>query len=130
MSTTKQQRLAKGLRWAARVIGLLTVAFSLMFLIGDTVIKMAMQQDGLIEDVLTAMPVIVVVAGCIVSWWRQWLTGTLLVLASFALSSLGSRYYGFPYLVAGLLFLWSCPEKHSLLRQAHKLRSPIRDLFL
>ncbi len=114
MSATNRQRLAKGMRWAARVIGLLTAAFSLMFLIGDTIVRTAMQQGGFIEDVLTAMPVVVAVAGCIVSWWRQRLAGTLLVLASFALSSLGSRYYGFrglvsgfPYLVAGVLFLLS-----------------------
>ncbi len=114
MSATNRQRLAKRMRLAARVIGLLTAAFSLMFLIGDTIIRMAMQQGGFIEDVLTAMPVVVAVAGCIMSWWRQRLAGTLLVLASFALSSLGSRYYGFrglvsgfPYLVAGVLFLLS-----------------------
>ena len=125
MSATSKQKLAKRMMWAARVIGLLTAAFSLMFLIVDTIVRMTMQQGGFIEDVLKAMPVVVAVAGCIVSWWRQRLAGTLLVLASFALSSLNSRYYngflalvsGFPYLVAGVLFLlsWWLTRKNSSL---------------
>lgn len=37
ISVINQRRLAKGIRWAARVIGLVITAFSLMFLIGETV---------------------------------------------------------------------------------------------
>ena len=132
MSTIKQQRLAKRIRWAARIIGLLAAAFFLVFLIGEIVIFMAMQQEmGLIRGVLNAMLVIVAVAGCIVSWWRQWLAGILLILTSFALVISGIAVYGFtivllfgsPFLVAGVLFLlsWWLSRKTSSSASALKL---------
>jgi len=132
VSTIKQQRLAKRIRWAARIIGLLAAAFFLVFLIGEIVIFMAMQQEmGLIRGVLNAMLVIVAVAGCIVSWWRQWLAGILLILTSFALVISGIAVYGFtivllfgsPFLVAGVLFLlsWWLSRKTSSSASALKL---------
>ncbi len=105
-----RQNVAKGMTWAARVIVLGATAFLLLAWLLQMVFRAALWAS----DILYLVYLGIALAGCIVSWWRQWLAGTLLVLASFALSSLGSRYYGFrglvsgfPYLVAGVLFLLS-----------------------
>jgi len=73
----------------------------------------------LASDILFLVSFAIALAGCIVSWWRQWLAGTLLVLASLVLASglgLSGQWrvsdmdwsrLGLPLLVAGVLFLLS-----------------------
>jgi hypothetical protein len=72
------------------------------------------------SDVLFAVCLVIALVSCIVSWWRQWLAGILLVSVSFALGSgLGfsnpwrmsylvtSSPQYLPFFVAGILFLLS-----------------------
>jgi hypothetical protein len=117
MSATGQQRLAKGITWAARIIGLGATAFLLLAWLLQMVWRAALWAS----DILYLVYLGIALAACIVSWWRQWLAGILLLLVSFALGSyLGlsspwgiavlvawSPEFGLPFFVAGLLFLLS-----------------------
>ena len=124
MSTTKQQRIQKRIRWAARIIGLLIIAFFLMFLIGETV--MSTQAEGLkfdVESLFIVVPAVIALAGYIVSWWREQVGGSLLILVSIAFGILpsisaqpswsvlqalqGWLMLGSPFLITGVLFLIS-----------------------
>ena len=117
-------RLVKGFRWSARIIGILVIAFFLMFLIGETV--MAIQEEGFegieLEGFFVALPIIIAAAGFIVSWWRERVGGSILIVAYFLsgfISAIVSLYQGegfhlrapiwwlitIPFLVAGVLFL-------------------------
>lgn len=126
MSATSQQNLANGMTWAARVIGLGATAFLLL----AWLLQMVWRASFWASDILYLIYLGIALAGCIVSWWRQWLAGTLLVLVSFVLgSSLGllspwgiatlvawSPQLGLPFFVAGVLFLlsWWLTRKASL----------------
>lgn len=117
MSAVNYNRLAKRMRWAARVIALGAMAFLLLAWLLQMVFRAALWAS----DILYLVYLGIALAGCIVSWWRQWLAGTLLVLVSFVLgSSLGllspwgiasliawTWQLGLPFLVAGVLFLLS-----------------------
>jgi len=70
-----KQGLAKGLRWAARVIGLY-MTLSLLF---SSVLAGFKEGFGELEYSMTFVTVIPL-AGCIISWWRQRLAGALLIL--------------------------------------------------
>jgi hypothetical protein len=108
----KRYRLAKGMRWAARAIGLLAAGFLLVFLIGET--EEPLETAGILLALLQALAL----AGAIVSWWRERLASTLLILAAIGLGIhigfyAGRNHFlawlmvGLPYLVAGGLFLTS-----------------------
>jgi len=120
LSATSRRRLAKGMRWAARVIGVggtlfyhLCVFFARGF--GD---PLMLSSTGVI---LTAAAIAIALAGFFISWWREWLAGVLLIISwltplgvvIYAIV-IGRHYhydfyewlgYGSPLLVAGLLFL-------------------------
>ena len=121
MSTTKQQRIQKRIRWTARIIGLVTIAFFLIFLIGETV--MSIQAEGLkfdVESLFIVVPTVIALAGYIVSWWREQVGGSLLILVSIAFGILpsinaqpswsvlqtlqGWLMLGSPFLITGVLF--------------------------
>jgi len=117
MSTINQLRLATGMTWAARVIVLGATVFLLLAWLLQMVFRVALWAS----DILYLVYLGGALAGCIVSWWREWLAGILLVLVSFALGSyLGlsspwgiaalvawSPQFGSPFFVAGVLFLLS-----------------------
>ena len=124
MSTTKQQRIQKRIRWAARIIGLVITVFLLMFLIGETI--MSIQAEGLkfdVEGLFIVVPALVALAGYIVSWWRERAGGLLLILVSITFGVLpsisaqppwsvlealqGWLMLGSPFLIIGVLFLIS-----------------------
>jgi len=76
-----------------------------------------------VGDILVLVSLGIALVGCIVSWWREWLAGILLVLTSFALSSglaLPWTWFwwwlGLLFLIAGVLFLlsWWLTRKASL----------------
>ena len=120
MLESKKYRLAKRMRWAARVIGLLGAGFLLVMLIGAAVDEFTaeglepVETAGILLGVLGGLAL----AGSIVSWWRERLAGILLVLVSAGLGIhigvyAGRNHFlvwlmlGLPYFVAGVLFLIS-----------------------
>ena len=136
MSATKQQRLAKGMRWAARIIGIPVTAFGAMMAIGEGVQSVLAEGFGPINLVFLGglfivLSMVIALAGCILSWWRVRLAGILLVLTffglitagilaggpvdyperfslSFILANIGqASIMGSPFLVAGVLLLVS-----------------------
>ena len=109
------QRLAKGMTVVAWIMAFGAAAF--WFLAGFLNLIFSPLH---VSDVLFAVCLVIALASCIVSWWRQWLAGILLVLVSFALGSgLGfsnpwrmsylvtSSPQYLPFFVAGILFLLS-----------------------
>ena len=68
---SKQYRLAKRMRWAARVIGLVAAGFFLAILIGSAVAEVLTEDlepitiAGILLGVLGAIGL----AGCIMPWW-------------------------------------------------------------
>ncbi len=130
MSEVKSYRLAKGMRWAARIIGAVVAGLFLVFLIGETVD--AVVSEGLAgiraEGFFVAAPIVIAAAGSILSWWRVGTAGVLLVLA-YLLSGFMPVFVGIflgrgimptevfrapswwifmlPFLVAGILLLIS-----------------------
>ena len=120
MLESKKYRLAKGVRWAGRIIGLLAAGFFLTMLIGAAIAEVLTEvsEPITIEGVLLGIVGVIALAGCIVSWWRERLAGILLVSTAIGLGihigiCAGHNHFlawlmvGFPYLVAGGLLLTS-----------------------
>jgi hypothetical protein len=121
--TTGQRRTVKVLRIIARVIGIIVLAFSLTMLIGEGV--ETLKSEGLnsfsLEVLYVVVPVLFALAAFILSWWREFIGGILLVAAYLLLSfspSVHSLSYGekpefyvfmflfaLPFLVCGVLFI-------------------------
>ena len=125
---SKQYRLAKRMRWAARVIGLVAAGFLLTMLIGSAIAEVLTEGLGpiTIEGILLGVLGAMALAGCIVSWWRERLAGILPVLTAVGLGihigiCAGRNHFlawsmvGLPYLVAGGLLLtsWQLSRKTS-----------------
>jgi len=110
--------IARLMRWAGRVIALVTACFLLTFIIGESIGEAASGDAGTIT---TAGALLAVLSGlalvsCILSWWRERLAGILLVLIAIALGIHIGAYaarnnflvwlaIGFPYLIAGGLMI-------------------------
>ena len=120
MLESKQYRLAKRMRWAGRVIGLVAAGFLLIMLIGAGIAELLAEglEPFTIEGILLVVLAGIALAGAIVSWWRERLAGILLVLASVGLGIhigivAGRNHFlvwlmvGLPYLVAGALLFTS-----------------------
>ena len=120
MLESRQYRLAKRMRWAARVIGLVAAGFLLIMLIGTAIAELLTEdlEPFAIEGILLFVLAVIALAGCIVSWWRERLAGILLVLVAVGLGIhigivAGRNHFpvwlmvGLPYLVVGALFLTS-----------------------
>jgi len=124
MLRSKQHRLAKRMRLAARIIGLLAAGFTLAMLIGSTVAEVltgaweTTSQTDIIQGSLIGVLGAIGLAGCIVSWWRERLASILLVLTAIGFGihiglCAGRNHFlvwlvmGFPYLVASVLLFIS-----------------------
>ena len=124
MLESKQYRLAKRMRWAARIIGLLAAGFILAMLIGSTVAEVltgawkTTSQTDIIQGSLIGVLGAIALAGCIVSWWRERLASILLVLTAVGFGVhiglfAGRNHFlawlmiGFPYLIVSVLFFYS-----------------------
>jgi hypothetical protein len=121
LSATGRQRLAQGMRIAARVIGLAVALFGLMMAIGEGI--QSLQTEGFkgfnlefLQGTLIILSLVIALAGCIISWWRERLAGILLILTFIGLAitgainrppNAGGLIFGSPFLVAGVLFLLS-----------------------
>jgi len=120
MLESKQYRLAKRMRWAGRIIGLVAAGFLLIMLIGAGIAELLAEglEPFTIEGILLVVLAGIALAGCIVSWWRERLASILLILASVGLGIhigivAGRNHFlawsmvGLPYLVAGVLLFAS-----------------------
>jgi hypothetical protein len=120
MSTNSRLRLTKGMRWSARVIGVGGTLFYIFFVFAASTFGDPLTSSGP-GAIFTGATVVIALAGCFMSWWRESLAGVLFVtcwLASFGLVItvvvMGSRYdvpqwsvAGIPFLIAGVLFFLS-----------------------
>ena len=118
MPARNVHHLAKRMRWAARVIGLIITVFGATMLIGEAISEFLAQGfvTTSIEGGLLVMIGLVALAGCVMSWWRDLPAGILLVITSAGLSIhigifAGRNHFmvwsmlGVPYLVAGVLLI-------------------------
>ena len=134
MSATNKDRLEKVTRWAARILGgiMAVIAVSMIYVpFGRGEVELT-EIEGYkaiviyLQDVFMWLSSIVAVVGYILSWWRVLPAGILLVLAGLAIMvnfflpasfrtpfsqgepvEGGFVLVGLPFLVAGVLFLWS-----------------------
>jgi len=130
----KQYRLAKRMRWAARIIGLIAAGFILFMMIGETVAEFTTgawettSQTDIIQGSLIGVLGAIGLAGCIVSWWRERLAGILLVLtaAGFGIHiglCAGRNHFlawlmmGLPYLIASVLLFNSWQFSRKILEE-------------
>src|SRR5512136_1372385 len=83
MSASNRERLAKVMRRVARVIGLggtlwyfmnLFVAFAFTAFANYPYVYSRV-------GILLVATAVIALAGCIVSWWREWLAGLLLIIS-------------------------------------------------
>ena len=108
---SKQYRLAKRMRWAARVIGLVAAGFFLAILIGEVVAEVLTEDlepitiAGILLGVLGAIGL----AGCIMPWWRERLAVVLLILSALGLGIhigfCAGRNHMLAWTMVGLLYL-------------------------
>jgi hypothetical protein len=117
---SKQNLLARGMRRAGRIIGMVAAGFFLVILVGEAIGEATGEGGEIITDagILLAALSAVALVGCILSFWRERLAGILLVLVSIGLGIhigiyAGHNHFlawsmvGLPYLVAGGLILYS-----------------------
>jgi len=128
MTDNKYSKSARAFRLAGRIIGLIVAAFILIFLIGETANEIS---DGgwktiTIGGIMLGILMLIALAGCILSWWKERVAMALLVLASVGLGihigfSAGRNHFlawlmvGLPFLItAALLFVgWWLERKAS-----------------
>ena len=120
MSEMRQQPLARRMKWAGRLIGLVAAGFFLVFLVGEAISEVLdegrepLETAGILLGLLQGLALV----GVIVSWWRERLAGMLLAAASVGLGIhigvyAGHNHFlawlmvGLPYLVASVLLLIS-----------------------
>ena len=116
MPGSNKPRLAKQMRWAARVIGSIAAAFIVTMWIGAAV------SEGIgpitVEGATLVLIGIVAVAGCVTSWRGDMVAGILLILTAIGFGIhigifAGRNHFlawlmiGLPYLIAGVLLLVS-----------------------
>lgn len=129
MLESKQYRLAKRMRWAARIIGLLAAGFCLLMLIGATVAEVLAEgwkpiNADIVVGILIGVLGAIGLAGCIMSWWRERLASILLVLTAIGFGVhiglfAGRNHFlvwlmmGLPYLIASVLLFnsWQLSRK-------------------
>ena len=121
MSESNDNRLAKRMRWAARIIGLLVFGGFLLTLIAQGISEaIGGRREALtnIQGIMLAVITAVALAGCILSWWRERLTGILLIVTAVVMGTYGGiiagrnnivvgLVLGLPYLIAGVLLLYA-----------------------
>lgn len=120
MTAGNEHRLAKRMRWAGRVIALILTVFGATMLIGEAVGEFLSQGSVTtsVEGSTLVLIGLVALAGCVLSWWQDLLSGILLVATSVGLGVhigicagrnhlMAWSILGLPYLVAGVLLLYA-----------------------
>ncbi len=112
--SNSNDRTAKRIRWAARVIGIIVGAFWVISLIASSIAEFG--TPVLIEGYILAGLVTINVTGVIIAWWKEKIGGIIIVAAAAALCTfsyieaghnkiLAMLFSGFPFLISGILFL-------------------------
>ena len=124
----RNQRMARRMTRAAQIIGLLAAIFLAIMVVGSAAGEIIDDEPASfdVEGVTLGIITVVALSGCILSWWRERLAGTLLFLVAIGLAvhigiSAGRNHVlawtmlGLPYLIAGLLLLgsWRLSRKTS-----------------
>ena len=117
---TRNQRLVRRMTLAARIIGLVAVIFLAIMVIGSAAGEIIDDEPAHfdVEGVTLGIITLIALVGCIISWWRERLAGTLLVLVAIGLAihigisagrnhALAWTVMGLPYLAAGVLLVVS-----------------------
>ena len=119
MKEPKQELKIKRVKLAGRIIASAAAFFLLIFLVGGAVEELfAEDAEGLnVEGITLGLLGLVAVAGCIIAFRRERLGGIILILAALGFGvhiafAAGRNHFlawlivGFPYLLAGVLFLY------------------------
>ena len=120
MSATQQRRLATGVKWGARVLGVVGIVFHLGLLWGSVLAG----QDWM-GQIAFAIGMPLTLGGLITSWWKTRLAGVCLILSyvgpiCFSIYLATKNHVdcsplvaGLPSLIAGglLLLSWRLSEK-------------------
>ena len=111
MTNKKYARAAEAFRLTGRIIGLIVAVFILIFLIGESTSDIAgegwetITASGIVLGVL----MLIALAGCIISWWKEKLAIALLLAVSIGLGIHIAFYAGrnhfLTWLMVGLPFL-------------------------
>jgi hypothetical protein len=120
MPARNVHRLAKPMRWAARVIALILTIFGATMLIGAAISDFLSQGSVTtsLEGSTLVLIGLVALAGLVLSWWKDLPSGILLVATSVGLGIhigicaghnhiMAWAILGLPYLVAGVLLLYA-----------------------
>jgi hypothetical protein len=107
LSATSKQALAKRLMWAARILLLLITIFVIMAVIGPAIdsIMHGMGYKFDSESITAVIIAAMVSVIFIISWWRGWFSGIMLILLS--LYFYWIVFLSLPLLITGALFLIS-----------------------
>ena len=114
--SNSNDRTAKRIRWAARVIGIIIGAFWTISLIASSIAEFGTPVP--IEGFILAGLITINVAGVIIAWWKEKIGGIIIVAAAVSLCTfsyieaghnkiLAMLFSGFPFLISGILFLIS-----------------------
>lgn len=116
----RNQRMARRMTLAARIIGLIVAIFMAIMVIGSAAGEIIDDEPIPfdVEGVALGIITLIALVGCIMSWWRERFAGILLVLVAIGLAIhigicagrnhvLAWTMLGLPYLIAGALFLSS-----------------------
>ena len=81
--TIKQRPLVKVIRWAARVVGMGGTLFYLLCLYAAWAFSAFGNYPYIHSTVgiFLAVTAVIALIGCIISWWREWLAGVLLIIS-------------------------------------------------
>ena len=124
MMINKKKRSLKTTKtgWAARIIGSLVGLFWMLSLVSETIAEFG--EPILWEGYVVGSAAVILSAGVILAWFKEKAGGILLVMASVSFSVFAyfeaghnkvfaSLISGFPFLVAGILFLisWKLSSK-------------------
>ena len=116
---SRQNILAKSMRWAGRAIGLSAATFLVFMVIGAVISEsLSGEMEFTVAGTLLGVFGIAALAGGIISWWWERLAGVVLIVVSAGMGAhigvyAGSNHFtawltvGLPYLIAGGLLLYS-----------------------
>ncbi len=115
-------QLARRICWIARGAGLLITTLWLVMVIGYAVDG---SEPWTWESIVIMVLIVASTLGFITAWWREWIGGVVLVIcaiahSTFACFAAGHNHAfamiisGGPYLLIGILFLWSWRKSRSI----------------